>query len=60
MNTVKIFGYGFTAVVLVLAFVACEQPTDSPTGKTLTGITAEYTGTIHIYTFTLLDSLKDH
>jgi hypothetical protein len=28
---------------------------------TLTGITAEYTGTTHhVYTFTLLDSLKDH
>ena len=30
------------------------------TAKTLTGITAEYTGTTHVYPFTLLDSLKDH
>jgi len=28
--------------------------------KALTGITANYTGTTHVYTFTLLDSLKDH
>ena len=27
---------------------------------TLTGITAEYTGTSHVYSFTLRDSLKDH
>jgi hypothetical protein len=30
------------------------------TAKTLSGITAEYTGTTHVYPFTPLDSLKDH
>jgi hypothetical protein len=38
----KIFGCGI-AVVLALAFTACEQPTDTP-AVTLTGITANYTG----------------
>jgi hypothetical protein len=30
MNTRKVFGYGFLAVALTLALVACEQPIDSP------------------------------
>jgi hypothetical protein len=48
MITRKIIGYGI-AVILALAFSAlsltgCEQPIDSPTVTTLTGITANYTG----------------
>ena len=42
MNTRKIIVYGLIAVLLTLAFIACEQSTDNT--PTLTGITADYTG----------------
>jgi len=62
MKTRHIFSCGFgiyaaIAVIVALAFVSCEQPTDTPV-VTLTGITAVYSGTTTIYPDTSLDSLK--
>jgi len=67
MYTKKFFGCGLIAVILAaifaLSLTGCEQATDPPNVSqpvvTLTGITAEYEDTATIYSFTLLDSLKD-
>ena len=56
MKTKQTIVCGAIAVVLALAFIACEQPIDTPT---LTGITAVYTqGSAVVYPTTPLDSLK--
>ena len=55
MRTKQTFVYGFLAIILTLAFTACENPTGS---STLTGITAVYNSTAAIYPTTPLNDLK--
>ena len=56
MNTRKTAVFGLLAVLLTLAFIACEQPTDNT--PTLTGITAVYNQTAAVYPTTPLNNLK--
>jgi len=58
-NLTKLLGIIALAAVIGFGMAGCEQPTDSTTGKTLTGITAAYTPTTTIYTDTTLDTLKE-